>query len=207
MTLASTSVEAHSVSLLWYRACLPRALGKRIHETLSASFREQIMAESKKNFEKRVYEATGVELSNIPAGEPDDILGGQILCRRGVTYVVTCGYPDYQDEDGLDIWEPRPENFWVVTLDGGVKLPDWVDDYFDEITIESEASEDDAFAKMEELIEGEECVDNYRYALIGDENGMAEYKSALDNGCCGSYDALITFGDGKKAIVGCNFGH
>ncbi len=73
------------------------------------------MSETKKNFEKRVFEATGVELSQIPVGEPNDALL-HIMCKRGNVYIVAYGYPDYQDDNGNDVWESRPENFRVVTL-------------------------------------------------------------------------------------------
>ena len=73
--------------------------------------------ESTKNFERRVLKATGLNLSEIPVGEQEDVLGGTIFCKRGSTYVVSYSYPDYEDEDGCEVWEARPENFRVVTLD------------------------------------------------------------------------------------------
>ncbi|MDP3909272.1 MAG: hypothetical protein Q8Q14_02685, partial [Gemmatimonadales bacterium] len=66
--------------------------------------------------ERRVFEATGVRLRDIPVGIPDDVIGGKILCRRGDEYVITVGYPDYEDDDGCEVWEPRPENFRRVVL-------------------------------------------------------------------------------------------
>lgn len=72
--------------------------------------------ESKVNFERRVFEATGVELAGIPIGEANDILGGTILCRRGDEYVVTYSYPDREDEDGREVWDARPENFRRVNI-------------------------------------------------------------------------------------------
>lgn len=66
--------------------------------------------ESMISFDARVLEATGLRLADIPAGEPADLLGGSILCRRGDTVIVTSGYPDRED-DGISIWDARPENF------------------------------------------------------------------------------------------------
>lgn len=75
------------------------------------------MAESKKSFARRVKSLTGVALGDIPQGTESDLLGGRIECRRGDTYVVTHGYPDSSDrESGEEGWDPRPENFRVVTI-------------------------------------------------------------------------------------------
>lgn len=196
---------------MWYRVCLSRAFGKRNTRDALRVIQGEVM-ESNKNFKRRVLQATGLELSQIPVGEENDVLGGTIFCKRGGTYVVSHGYPDRQDDDGCDIWDARPENFRVVNLDKAtpkeVVIPEWIKNYLgEEITDTSDASEERAFEILEEAIKGEEFVDNYRYAQIGDEKGMAEYKEAIENGCCGSTDLVIVFADGKKAIVGCNFGH
>ena len=72
--------------------------------------------ESRRSFARRVLEATGVALADIPLGEEGDLLGGQIICRRGSECVVTSGYPTEEDEDGTEIWAPLPESFLRVVL-------------------------------------------------------------------------------------------
>ena len=72
--------------------------------------------ESIVSFYRRVERATGVELEEIPEGDGQDLLSGQILCRRGDTYVVTSGYPAGVDEDGTEWWARVPTSFRRVTL-------------------------------------------------------------------------------------------
>jgi hypothetical protein len=71
--------------------------------------------ESHEGFKARVHMVTGIRYEEIPVGEPDDLLGGMIFCKRGMEYVVSFGYPDFQGEDGAPIWLPIPDNFRRVT--------------------------------------------------------------------------------------------
>ena len=50
------------------------------------------------------------------------------------------------------------------------------------------------------------CIDNHRFALHGDEEGMAKYDRQKDDGCCGSFDREIIV-NGLPAKIGCNYGH
>lgn len=54
--------------------------------------------ETPDHFAARVEARTGVALAAIPDGAPELMLGGQILCRRGRTTVVTVGYPTVEDD-------------------------------------------------------------------------------------------------------------
>lgn len=68
--------------------------------------------ESDAEFEARVLERTGHRLADMPRLPAEHVLGGHIMCRRGSVYVVTVGYPDYEEEDGTPIYS----SFGVVDL-------------------------------------------------------------------------------------------
>ena len=78
------------------------------------------------DFESRVMERTGVAFSTIPWGSPSDLIGGTIMVREGDVAVVAHGYPD-REEDGVAIWDPRPDNFRRIDgLRGDPVVPrDW----------------------------------------------------------------------------------
>ena len=50
------------------------------------------------------------------------------------------------------------------------------------------------------------CVDNYRFAYEDDAEAVAKFDEARDDGCCGSFNCHVIVG-GRKAIIGCNYGH
>ena len=50
------------------------------------------------------------------------------------------------------------------------------------------------------------CVDNTRFAWVDDPAAVTEYRDNQNHGCCGFFDAEIVI-DGRKAIIGCNYGH
>lgn len=56
-------------------------------------------------------------------------------------------------------------------------------------------------------VEGEDYIDNERWAVLGDPWQMEVYNHARDHGCCGSYDGEVTAPDGLTYAVGCNYGH
>lgn len=56
-------------------------------------------------------------------------------------------------------------------------------------------------------VEGEEYIDNLRWAALGDVEQMRKYNDAKDDGCCGFFDGEVTAPDGFTYAVGCNFGH
>ena len=68
------------------------------------------------------------------------------------------------------------------------------------------------FATREDAIEwmvrevDDPCVDNDRFAYLDDEAALAQYKSQEDDGCCGFFDLEILVA-GRKATIGCNYGH
>lgn len=51
----------------------------------------------------------------------------------------------------------------------------------------------------EVVMKDEPNVDNFRFAFVDDDELRSE-------GCCGEFDSPI-FVDGKKAWIGCNYGH
>jgi hypothetical protein len=51
------------------------------------------------------------------------------------------------------------------------------------------------------------CCDNARVALVGNTGQVRRYKAAKAAGCCGFSDAIHTGPDGKRYMIGFNFGH
>jgi hypothetical protein len=51
------------------------------------------------------------------------------------------------------------------------------------------------------------CIDNFRWAVLGDVEQMEAYKKAAAEGCCGSFDSEVTAPNGLTYKVGCNYGH
>jgi hypothetical protein len=68
------------------------------------------------------------------------------------------------------------------------------------------ATEEDAFTWMYEELQDEDCRDNERFAFLDDPAAVAAFDDASSHGCCGSAEFEIIVG-GRKAIIGCNFGH
>jgi len=64
----------------------------------------------------------------------------------------------------------------------------------------------EAQAWLDSQMEGEDCVDNHRFAFEDDAIAMNEYDEDAANGCCGSFDCYIMVA-GRKATIGCNYGH
>ncbi len=56
-------------------------------------------------------------------------------------------------------------------------------------------------------VEGEDYIDNLRWAMLGDVAQMDAYNDAKGSGCCGFFDGEVTAPDGNTYAVGCNFGH
>lgn len=63
-------------------------------------------------FKKRVEERIDIKYDDIPKGEPDDLLGGHIFCKRGEVYVIGVGYPDQDPETGEETYN----EFKIVDL-------------------------------------------------------------------------------------------
>lgn len=66
-------------------------------------------------------------------------------------------------------------------------------------------TKEEAFDWMEESV-SDLYMDNERFAYVEDPIAMAQYDKQQDDGCCGSFDAVIMV-DGKEAMIGCNYGH
>lgn len=68
------------------------------------------------------------------------------------------------------------------------------------------ASQKAAVDWLYEQMQTEECVDNFRFAFVDDPLGMALYLAKQQDGCCGFFDREILV-EGRKAHIGCNYGH
>ena len=75
----------------------------------------------------------------------------------------------------------------------------------EDVDLPSFASKEDAIEWMDERVD-DPCTDNYRFAFVDDAAKMAEYEDQVRSGCCGSFDEQIMVA-GRKATIGCNFGH
>ncbi|ATN92798.1 hypothetical protein QGX11_gp035 [Pseudomonas phage PPSC2] len=51
-----------------------------------------------------------------------------------------------------------------------------------------------------------DCADNYRIAIVGNDEQMADYEDKRAHGCCGDFDIRVTIGE-NKFDIGCNYGH
>lgn len=67
------------------------------------------------------------------------------------------------------------------------------------------ASEAEAAQWMYDTID-DSCNDNYRFAYEYDDKAVLAYDEAIDEGCCGKFDAEIIV-NGHHAMIGCNYGH
>lgn len=67
------------------------------------------------------------------------------------------------------------------------------------------ASQDEAIEWMEQTVD-DPYMDNYRFAYINDKWAMKKYNIQVNKGCCGFFDEEVIV-SGKKAKIGCNFGH
>jgi len=50
------------------------------------------------------------------------------------------------------------------------------------------------------------CEDNHRMAYLDNDVGMQSYREKKAVGCCGFHDELIEI-NGRRAMIGCNYGH
>lgn len=58
-----------------------------------------------------------------------------------------------------------------------------------------------------ESSKGEDCVDNYRVARIGNTSQQRRYRRQKRAGCCGCKDFVRQGPDGVRYMLGYNFGH
>lgn len=64
-----------------------------------------------------------------------------------------------------------------------------------------------ALGVLENASKGDDCVDNYRVARIGNTSQMRRYRSQKAHGCCGFSDFAEEGPDGKRYMMGFNYGH
>jgi hypothetical protein len=50
------------------------------------------------------------------------------------------------------------------------------------------------------------CIDNVRFAYLDEIDDLGYYEESLGSGCCGYFDEEISI-NGRKATIGCNYGH
>lgn len=65
----------------------------------------------------------------------------------------------------------------------------------------------DKFSKYSKNLD---CVDNFRAAKINNRRQIKRFRQERDQGCCGSFDDVITYGIigfRKRFIIGFNYGH
>lgn len=73
------------------------------------------------------------------------------------------------------------------------------------IVIKSFIDQQSAFDWMKLQVD-DPCVDNERFAFLDDLPAMDLYETQQLNGCCGFFDEEIEI-NGRKAMIGCNYGH
>lgn len=68
---------------------------------------------------------------------------------------------------------------------------------------------EEAFIWLEDYIHNiinDWCDDNYRFCYIGDKETESIYDTSLSKGGDGFMDIQVII-DGKRAVIGCNYGH
>lgn len=75
------------------------------------------------------------------------------------------------------------------------------------ITVEETfATESEAHRYFRRQIHDLSCVDNIRFAYVGNEMQEYYYGEAAKSGCCGSLDFVAKVGK-NEFLMGCNYGH
>ena len=64
-----------------------------------------------------------------------------------------------------------------------------------------------ANGRLASAAEGEPCCDNWRVARVGNTAQVRRYKSQKKAGCCGFADFVEMGPDGKRYMLGFNYGH
>lgn len=49
-------------------------------------------------------------------------------------------------------------------------------------------------------------IDNHRFAFLDDDEALKKYDLRVHGGCCVYFDATVWI-QGRKATIGCNYGH
>jgi len=70
-----------------------------------------------------------------------------------------------------------------------------------------EAEEVRAIFASIEFSDAYEYMDNYRFAVVDNQEQEREYYRRQSNGCCGYYDNTHTLSTGKVVRIGFNYGH
>lgn len=64
-----------------------------------------------------------------------------------------------------------------------------------------------AQGELDKESKDDDCVDNYRVACVSSTPQMRRYRSQKASGCCGSQDFKRRGPDGKRYVLGFNYGH
>ena len=67
------------------------------------------------------------------------------------------------------------------------------------------SSENSAMSYLDDRF-GDDCMDNERFAYCDDAEAIEKYNQQQNEGCCGCFDIYVYVG-GRKALIGCNYGH
>lgn len=73
------------------------------------------------------------------------------------------------------------------------------------LSMKTFTSKEEAESWMKDKVD-DPCVDNYRFAYLDDNAALAAYERQRQEGCCGEFDEEIIV-NGRKATIGCNYGH
>lgn len=67
----------------------------------------------------------------------------------------------------------------------------------------------DVYQALQNAIETRdlEYADNFRFAPEDDPEGLNQFETISDNGCCGSFLMKFTDSEGRVWLIGCNYGH
>lgn len=72
--------------------------------------------------------------------------------------------------------------------------------------MESFDTKEQAVEWMRRSLADDDNPDNERFAFLDEYGEMVAYHQAEANGCCGFFDEEVLVG-GRRAMVGCNYGH
>jgi hypothetical protein len=111
------------------------------------------------------------------------------------------------DETDPDFYRKQEEKMWQ----GETYMSDYTKRLADRVMrrlggLPRFETETQARAYLRELTADLDCVDNLRFAYVGNEIQEHKYRQAEHNGCCGRLDVSVMVGE-NEFLMGCNYGH
>lgn len=61
--------------------------------------------------------------------------------------------------------------------------------------------------QVAQVLNGDHCIDNERFAEVGNDEQETDYTAAEQSGCCGRDDSIVTHTSGRNFRIGFNYGH